>query len=138
MPYEMIWEAKGLYRRYYGRGTDQEVLESARATESSARHGDLRYVILDFLDVEEVILTNPSFIAEIVAVDFGAALSNPRIKFAVVTLHSEIRRLARAYATHPLCSYPLEVFSALGEARAWVAVELPPEYQHRNATLKLA
>ncbi len=138
MPYEMVWEARGLYRRYYGRGTDQEVLDSARLTESSERYDELRYVILDFLDVEEVTLVNPAFIREITAQDFGAALSNPCIKFAVVTRHPEIRRLAREYATHPLCSYPLQIFDTVADARAWVKVELPCDYQHTNMVVKPA
>ncbi len=134
MPYEMIWEPKGVHRRYYGHTNDQEIFESTIITEGSERFDALRYILIDFLAIESLVSTNPAFIPEISAIDSAAAKTNPCIKLAVVTEHPEIWKLAEAYRAHPLCSYPLEIFTSLADARAWVAVELPREYRIKQMT----
>ncbi len=133
MPYEMLWEARGLHRRYFGRTSDQEIFDSVIATESSARFDELRYILLDFLEVEEVAVSNPAFVKEIAAIDSAAALTNPHIKLAVVTAGPEIRKLAEAYAGQPLCAYPVEVFSSLAEARDWAKIPLSRDYRFRRS-----
>jgi hypothetical protein len=119
--YEMFWEARGLYRRYYGRVTDAELMESTVITEASPQFDELRYTILDALEVQELIVSNPSFIAELAAIDSAAALTNPHIKVAVVTQSPEIGRLVELYKADPLCPFPTQVFGTLAEARKWAA-----------------
>ncbi len=136
MAYEMIWEGKGLHRRYHGCTSDSELLESARLTASSARFEELRYVILDFLGVEGLTVDSASFIPEIAAADASACLNNPRIKLAVVTCAHEITLLAGAYAAHPMCAYPLQVFDNVTDARNWAKIEIPGEYPMQKLAAK--
>ncbi len=122
MAYEMVWEARGLYRRYYGRMTDVELMESVLRTHSSPHFDELRYVILDALEVEEFVVTNPAFIAELAALDSASALTNPHIKVAVVADTPEFKQYVAAYNADPLCHYHVLTFSTLAEARKWAAV----------------
>jgi hypothetical protein len=127
MAYEMIWETRGVYRRFYGRTSDLDVTESTRITEASSRFDELRYAILDFLEVDEIVIVNPSFIQETAAIDAAAALSNPNIKVAIVTVSQLIREMAEAYIANELSPYPTQIFTNLADARDWVAAELPPK-----------
>ncbi len=122
MAYEMVWEARGVYRRYYGRMTDAELMESVVRTHSSPHFDELRYVIIDALEVEEFVVTNPSFISEIAALDSASALTNPHIKVAVVAVAPEFKAHVAAYNADPLCHYHVLTFSTLAEARNWAAV----------------
>lgn len=121
MSYEIIWEPRGAVKRFFGRVTSHDMLQSVVDTESDARFDDLRYVINDFLDIEELDLANID-IQEIAAIDGAAAKSNPRITIAVVTIHDEIVALTNQYAGSPFNAYPIKAFSTSAEARSWLGV----------------
>lgn len=133
MSSELIWEARGLYRRYYGIANDAEVAGDTFVLESCPQFEELRYTILDFLGIEGFTLINPSFIDEAAAIDSAAAMSHPNLKVAVVTDSPEIRELAEQYIAHPLNAYPTGIFASLEEARKWVAIELPPRQRYQGA-----
>jgi hypothetical protein len=121
MSYEIIWEPRGAVKRFFGRVTSHDMLQSVVDTESDARFDDLRYVINDFLDIEELDLANTD-IQEIAAIDGAAARSNPRITIAVVTIHDEIVALTNQYASSPFNAYPIKAFSTSAKARSWLGV----------------
>ncbi len=130
MAYEMTWETRGVCRRYYGRVTDVELMESAARVQASPRFDELRYTILDTLEVEEFVVTNPSFIAELAATDSAAALTNPHIRVAVVTVKPEMKMLVGAYNADPLCAYHVQVFGTSADARKWAAASQNSFYTH--------
>jgi len=132
MSYEMIWEKRGVYRRYYGHSSDLEVSESVNLTHSSDKFDELRYVILDFLDVTAFEVTSHAFIQETSALDAAAAHSNPNIKIAVVAADPEITTLAKEYIANELTPYPTRIYSNMADARNWVSVCLPPQGRSRK------
>lgn len=121
MPYEIHWEDRGQYRRFFGHTNDQELKESVHRTSSSPRFDELRYIILDLLDIEQYRISNPAFIEETAAFDSACSLSNPRIRIALVTTDPGIMTLARAYVAHPLAPYPLRICATLDSARDWTS-----------------
>jgi len=133
MPYEITWERRGVYRRYFGRLTDAEFIGAVVEVEGSPRFYDIRYAILDFLEMEEFVVRNESFLEETAALNFAAAMSNPNIKVAVVAVSPVVLRLAEQYKAHALRPYTTEVFSTLAEARTWVVVADPLKYRYRGA-----
>jgi hypothetical protein len=133
MSYEMIWETRGLYRRFYGRVSDLEVTESTHMAEASSRFDEMRYAILDFLEAEEIVIVNPSFVQEAAAIDSAAALSNPNIKVAIVTVTPAIRELAESYIADVLRPYPTQIFTNLTDARNWAGIESLPKGRFQNA-----
>ena len=121
MSYENIWEKHGVYRKCSGRVTGKEILQAVQEVESDNRFDLIRYVINDFLDVTEVDVSFEE-IKLIAAIDNAAALTNPNIKVAQVTINSGIEDLAKFYSDRPGNNrYPSKLFLSLDEAREWVA-----------------
>ncbi len=131
MPYEITWEMRGVYRRYFGRLTDQEFVQAVREVEGSPRFYDIRYAILDFLDTEEFLIRDASFLDVTAALNAEAAKNNPYIKVAVVAVSPSVLKLVDAYKAHRLRPFATEVFATLEEARLWVAVADRPNYSSR-------
>ena len=52
MSYETIWEEKGIYWKYKGILTGDDLLQSNVAIYGDARFDKLRYQLIDMLDVE--------------------------------------------------------------------------------------
>ena len=95
MAYELVWEPKGLYRRFYGCTSDLEVVETSGILQGSPQFEDIRYTILDFLGVTDLTISTCSFIEEIAAIGAVASRRNTRIKVAVVTTSEQIVRFTR-------------------------------------------
>lgn len=131
MPYEITWELRGVYRRYFGRLTDQEFVQAVREVEGAPRFYDIRYAILDFLDMEEFVIDDQSLIDVTAALNAAAAQDNPNIKVAVVAVSPVVLRLAEAYQAHRLRPFVTEVFSTVEAARVWLAVADRPRYSFR-------
>jgi hypothetical protein len=117
--FEIVWEARGACKRFFGHVSDDDLMESVADIEGDPRFDDLRYVINDFLGVASFAITEENVLA-ISAIDAAAAISNPNIKIAVVATDLQVQALAKVYATSPWNAYPTAVFSNIEEARAWL------------------
>jgi hypothetical protein len=124
LSYEIIWEARGVVKRFLGHVTSHDMLQSVVETEMNVRFDDLRYVINDFLGITGI-SSLPQDVEEISVIDKGASMSNSRIHIAVVATSPEVIALASDYANSPLNVYPTRIFSSLGEARSWLGVACP-------------
>ncbi len=120
MGYEVLWEARGVVKRFHGHVTREDMIDSVVMTESDSRFDTLRYVINDFLVVHSIGFT-PADVLEIAALDMAASLSNPRIVVAVVTTLPEILELVPVYAAPDAQGFPTACFATMAEARHWVA-----------------
>ena len=120
MGYELIWEPRGVIKRFFGPVTGQELYEAGTDTEGDARFEDYRYVINDFLGCTEFSVSD-NIIEEIAAVDGAAAILNPNIRIAVVAKSPEILAAVTQYSESSMHPYATGVFSALADARAWLA-----------------
>jgi hypothetical protein len=120
MAYELIWESRGVVKRFMGKVSDQDMLQSVVDTEVDPRFDELRFVINDFLAMQDIAISL-QVVEEISIMDSGAAFSNPRIKVAVVTTSTDVINLTTAYINSPLNQYPTRIFSTLDEARTWTA-----------------
>lgn len=127
MPFELIWEPKGLVRRYFGRLNASELLLPILASHVDPRFDSVRYVIDDCMNVTEVQMTArelSNVVGEISIHDNGASCSNGRIRFAIVATHPTLLEVARAYLASPIRVFPTRVFSCLTPARRWVGASL--------------
>lgn len=120
MSYEMIWEDRGLLRRFFGESSDLEVYESVQRTHASERFDEIRYVIVDLSEIKKFTLNSADNIEEIAAIDAASALSNPMMRIAIVTTDPDIKRCAQIYLSHPLAPYPTRIFDKLADARGWL------------------
>lgn len=127
MPYAITWEDKGVYRRYHGHTSGEELARSVLEVELDARFDQLRYVLNDMLASEGISITEED-LSEISAIDGGAELSNPNIRIAIVADKPALRAVGEAYIAAAHNSYPTRLFFTLEDARAWLAepVDLTP------------
>lgn len=120
MSYELIWEPRGVVKRYYGVLTSTDLVEPVERTEADPRFDALRYVINDFVAVERLELA-PFDVEYVAAVDHAAAKSNHNIWIAVVTTASDVIALVERYGELSQDAYPTRVFETMTQARAWLA-----------------
>lgn len=119
MSYELIWESRGVIKRYFGVLTSTDLVEPVERTEADPRFDDLRYVINDFLAVERLELA-PFDVEYVAAVDHAAAKSNHDIWIAVVTTASDVIAVVERYADLSQNAYPTKIFDTMAQARAWL------------------
>ena len=119
MPYELVWEPRGVYRRYYGDVTIAERRASFDAICGDARFDDLRYAITDYLAVQAYEITTQAT-AEIAAMHVGPLLTNPRLLIAAVVVRDDIVAAIQQFIRHGFTDAPYCIFPTLDEARLWV------------------
>lgn len=120
MAYEILWETGGVNKHFHGHVTDDELIQSLVQVESDPRFDSIRYVINDFLQVEDFTVSEDGVLMAS-AIDRGAAQSNPHIRIAVVATDTQVHALAKLYAASPVNAYPTEVFLNDCEARRWIS-----------------
>ena len=120
MPYQVKWEPRGVYTRYYGIATGADMrgnIEDVCRDERFERH---RYHILDFSDATEFSATEKELLVNC-GVLVGAAFMNHQVMVAAVVTRENIR--ATLGRLHALGVSPFEakIFPTLAEARRWIA-----------------
>lgn len=120
VPYELTWEERGVYKRFWGFVSFQEYARTQELVLGDARADDIRYVINDFLAVEGYTATTEQA-AYLAAFNRGSSFSNPRIRIAYVTMDPKVIFLLKAGAV--FSSYPVKSFPTLEAAREWVSTE---------------
>jgi hypothetical protein len=120
MPYQSIWEERGIHWKYTGLLTGDEILQSNMDIYGDPRFDRLRYQIVDMLGVETFDVSTESM-EEVALMDVGASTTNPRVVVAVVATDAQGKRLNELYETVAGgASWETELFLSLEEARAWI------------------
>lgn len=119
MGYELIWEPRGVLKRFFGPVTDADVTASIAQIHGDERFDSLRYIINNYLDATECSLS-PASVEEIVAIEHAASIINARIRIALVVVAADFIAFADQYAGSALKTYPTRIFSSLDEARTWL------------------
>lgn len=117
MAWVLSWEPRGVTKKYSGTVTALDLVAATEEVERDVRFDTLRFAINDFLDVEQLDVTEAG-LKRVAAVDAAAALSNPNVRLAVVTHDPRVRALAELYAATP-GALPVRCFETLVEARRW-------------------
>ena len=120
MSFELVWEPKGVVKRYFGRVTGEEVFAAGIQSQGDHRFDQNRYAINDFLDCTEFVIDR-KVLDEIAAFAGAAEISNPNIKIAIVATLPAVVAATKEYIGLPLQTYPTRLFATRAEARAWIA-----------------
>ena len=120
MPCEIIWEPRGVWRRFNGRMSAEDLLRSIEVVHGDPRFDDLRYSLNDFLDVT-VSEIDPDTLVRSAAQAIGATLSNNRLVMLMVVADPVIRESVRRFTGPPLSSFRAEFFDTRDAAREWIA-----------------
>lgn len=119
MPFENHWSERGLYRTYKGYISGKQILQQNLELQGHPNFDSLRYVINDLTLVEDFDISEKD-IETITVIDNVAAISNSKIKVAVIAVREDILKWARLYCemaknTPFLCA----VFSDVDQAKKW-------------------
>lgn len=116
--YKLEWEHEGVYWKYYGEVSGEEVIVASTAIYGDPRFDSLRYKLVDFLDVENFKMAKDE-VALIAYQHRAAEISNPNIKTAIVV--GAGNGLANKFADFfSDSSWEVKVFHDLGEANIWL------------------
>ena len=120
MAYQLIWEEKGLWARCAGQLTDSELSELKYEFYGHERFSSIRYLLADFLDVDDFAVTEHA-VRLIAATDRAAALKNSDIMLAILTLRVSTLEKAFLYqdATEGI-PWKISFFDKIADARLWV------------------
>lgn len=119
MPYELIWEPNGVYRRYFGHVTIEERQRSFDDICSDPRFDSLRYTITDYLGVEGYEIT-PQATEAIADRHVGPLQRNPNIVIAAAVLDERISGAIEHFMSLNRFSQPYRMFASVDAARQWI------------------
>ena len=121
MAWEVIWEPRGVVRRFSGTLTLDDLLTSVDVVQKDLRYDRLRYSINDLLAVED--FADPDSIIRGIELVLGQAIggsfSNGNLVMAIVATQPGVVAVAQAFLGG-VVPYPVKLFSTVEEARAWV------------------
>lgn len=123
MPYSITWESKGVCAKFNGRCTINDLKEVFIKIGSDYRYDSLRFVILDYLDVEHQNLTEAEA-EEAAAIDIGMTFTNPRVVFASISSDERILELWRHFVSVNVLPHRHGILPGVSEARAWIAEKM--------------
>lgn len=123
MPFDLIWEPRGVRRRYFGAVTIAERLRSFEAICADPRFDALRFTITDYRDVVDYEIEE-SATAEIAALHVAPSLTNPNIVLAAVVTDERIIAAIRHFVSLAFTTQPYEIFADEAAARVWIAQRL--------------
>lgn len=119
MPYELIWEPHGVYRRYFGHVTIEERQRSFDEICRDPRFESLRYTITDYLGVEGYEITSQA--TEAIADRHVDPLQrNPHIVIAAAVRDDRIVGAIEHFMSLNRFSQPYRMFASVDAARAWI------------------
>jgi hypothetical protein len=121
MPYTIEWKTSGVQTRFYGGVAGAEIISHSKEIQGDDRFDTIRFIVANFLDAQQVSITLDE-VREIATLDSVAALSNPRVKVAVVSSSETVEAGGAIYKAGLADSpWKTESFSTLEEALEWIA-----------------
>lgn len=119
MTHTTTWESKGVYRKFNGIITGEEILESNFLIQADNRFEEIDYVINDFTDVTDhtITLTDTKVYT---TTDEIAANFKPLLKIAIIVTKKDLSDLADAYCEQmKSMRFDAKIFKTLEQARSW-------------------
>ena len=124
MAYHIQWLSRGLIRTLKGTLTIDDFLRSNNEIFGSEHFDSMRYMIVDFREVEVYHATMLD-VRRVAYLDKAAAKSNPRIKVAVVGMevtHEYFEEYLKVASDN---AWVVRSFHTIEEAQTWLLDEVP-------------
>ena len=123
MPYSLNWEAQGVYKKFTGLVSGEELVRSVNEVANDARFSHAHYEVSDYLDADTSGLSQDA-LNEVRALRIGSFSRNLYIRVAIVTRDPEIQRRIFSTIAARMALHQIRIFSSLAEANAWLGREL--------------
>ena len=121
MAHIIEWETRGIFRKFTGKISGREILESNIKLQQDPRFRQMNYVINDFCEVTEHYV-EPCYTGVYAASDELKCNELPQFRIALVANQPDIRKIAKAYQQQVQDQkFDCELFTLLEGARNWVA-----------------
>jgi hypothetical protein len=134
MAYEIVWEDKGVYWKYRGRVTGNEIVEASTSIYGDPRFITLKYKFVDFLDADSVDIDRNQ-LALIAYQHLAAERANPYIK-NVILINAGNQAVADEFASFfDKSSWEVKVFTDMDEANRWAGRQPASETQRDSHSL---
>lgn len=121
MPYTNTWESDGLYRKFTGVVSGEEILESNFELHEHSNFQKINYIINDFTEMSghtiEIAHTKAYAVSDDVISD-----SKGRLKIALIAIQEEHIALANIYCEQMEDKrFECGIFKRIEDARKWVS-----------------
>ena len=121
MPHTNTWEPDGLYRKFSGEISGDEILESNFELHTHPRFQDIKYIINDFTEITGHTI-DPSYTRAYAISDDVISTMKGRLKIALVAIQDEHVKLAGNYREQMKGkAFECEIFKRINDARKWVS-----------------
>lgn len=120
MSHKNAWESEGLYRKFTGVITGEEVLESNLELQKNPGFKDIKYIINDFTEVtgHSIEVSHTKVYA---STDDIVSNTKGKLKIALVVTEASLMSLAKNYREHMIDKvFECEIFQSIEDARKWV------------------
>lgn len=121
MPHTITWEPDGIYRKFTGKISGDEILESNYELHKNPDFKNIKFIINDFTEISghsiEISYTNSYAISDdVISVIKGG------LKIALVAIHDEHVELANNYRNQMEGKrFECGIFKRIKDARKWVS-----------------
>ena len=121
MPYTNTWETDGLYRKFTGKISGDEILESNFELHTDPDFQKIKYIINDFTEVTghsiETIHTKVYALT-----DEMVSRTKGKLKIALVVTQDPLIALANSYREEMIGNrFECDIFQTIEDARKWVS-----------------
>jgi len=119
MSYNIRWEPEGVYWKYTGKVSGEEIIKSTSTIYGDPRFDDISYKFVDFEDVESIDIKEHE-VSLIAFQHKAAALSNNTIKTAIL-IKPELKSLADMFVSFFEDSdWVVKVFHEYEDVQKWL------------------
>jgi hypothetical protein len=119
--YTIEWRRYGAVKEFTGTVSLDDVMESVRDITRNSKYMELSYVVSNFLDAHQSHMTEIER-QDLTAARLGGFYSNPRIKFAFVTVDLNVKNVIEKNVSDGLMLHATRVFATFEAAMAWATV----------------
>lgn len=126
MPYETIWEQKGVYQRFSGRLISEDREQAENAVMGNSRFDGLEYWIVDSLAIEEYLLDKKDAVLA-TGFDLGAEYINDNVLMVFIATNTDHRGNIQRYMKFLEglgSTWETRLFNDVESARRWISETL--------------
>lgn len=119
MGYTVNWLPRRVSVIYSGHCTETEVLNAVVQLQSDYRFDSTNQALHDFSQCESL-SPSPEHLQELAGRNVGAAVSNPKLRIAVISSRPDVLGMLERFNSLGLSPYPLRTFANAESANAWL------------------
>ena len=119
MPYRVRWEGHGVYRRFYGAVSADDVKNACDEIAADPRYEDIRYVLSDFLEASPTLTDQEAH--SLAQLERSRFFNSPDVVNAVVAGEPSVVECVPYLGAADQAPCPIALFDDVSDARHWIA-----------------